>query len=381
MSKCMLDDLFDQGLKDGSWQRASDAMKEGVDVADAYALLSPSVSRGIKDACRDISERSTVITDPRIIAEYEHKSIQEVVDNLAARGHLDVQDCYGRTALIHAAEKRDARLARMLVRARAAPDLKNNRGLTALMIAAENNDRATARELVSHASLEEVAGPGEDGTALLLAARHGSASAMAELIQAGSDLSFECASGTALHVAVEHGNVDCVELLLRGNSDVRAEREDGLTSLHIAADKAQVEAARALVRVTDVDDVNAGDYNGFTALMYAACRGCAELVALLLSASADVNAIPDDGDPRFVRTALGYAADLGHVEVGRVLVQAGARVRGCDAFMAKVKAAGRARERLCQTLVGTLSAPGPGLPAAAGGLVAQYLGLDAVLRA
>jgi serine/threonine-protein phosphatase 6 regulatory ankyrin repeat subunit A/serine/threonine-protein phosphatase 6 regulatory ankyrin repeat subunit B len=278
----------------------------------------------------------------------------------------------------------DADLVRMLVRAGAAPDLKNNRGLTALMIAAENNDRATAQELVSHASLEEVAGPGEDGTALLLAARHGSAAAMAELIQAGSDLSFECASGTALHVAVEHGNVDCVELLLRGNSDVRAEREDGLTSLHIAADKVQVEAARALLRVTDVDDMNEGDYNGFTPLMYAACRGCPELVALLLSASADVNAIPDDEDPRFVRTALGYAADLGyrdHVEVGRVLVQAGARVRGCDAFMAKVKAAGRTRERLCQTLVGTLSAPGPGLPAAAGGLVAQYLGLDAVLRA
>jgi len=72
-------------------------------------------------------------------------------------------------------------------------------------------------------------------------------------------------------------------------------------------------------------DINSCDKDGDTALMWASMYGHIEVVKLLLEAGADVNAKTIDGD-----TALKWASDYGHTEIVKLLLEAGADVNAKD---------------------------------------------------
>lgn len=79
-------------------------------------------------------------------------------------------------------------------------------------------------------------------------------------------------------------------------------------------------------------DVNNADDDGLGLLHWAADRGNANIVRLLLAAGADVNVQDEEG-----QTPLHFAASCGHVEVATVLLQSGAStsLQDCDGNKAR----------------------------------------------
>jgi ankyrin repeat protein len=171
-----------------------------------------------------------------------------------------------------------------------------------------------------------------------------------------STLTHAAAAGAAAFVdAAMNGNRDTVRALLKDGADVNTTQADGMTALHWAAQKGDVELAKILVyasanlkattriggytplliaskngdapmieTLTQAGaDANVTTSNGTTPLMLAAAAGKAAAVTALLAHGADVNAKESvKGE-----TALTFAAAFGRADVIRALTAKGADVK------------------------------------------------------
>ena len=127
---------------------------------------------------------------------------------------------------------------------------------------------------------------------------------------------------TPLHLAAFFGHEDVAELLLARGAEIDARSQsrrfaNANTPLHAAVAGGRLKVAEALVK--HGADVNLRDGSGWTPLLMASNDGNAELVTLLLTAGADVNA-DNDG-----KTALALADTGGHRETAALLRAKGTR--------------------------------------------------------
>lgn len=181
------------------------------------------------------------------------------------------------------------------------------------------------------------------------------------LLEAGADPNGVASHGvTPLSLAVANGSGAMTTLLLGAGADAHASLPSGETLLMQAAAVGELSVVKALLDNGAEVDQRDRDF-GQTALMFAARAGHADIVVLLLEAGADPTAATTVGKtPPFIApnsvpgfgfgvgilrggvpkdrgrreptpggmTPLHYAARHGHVEVGRLLLDAGA---GLDA--------------------------------------------------
>jgi ankyrin repeat protein len=128
----------------------------------------------------------------------------------------------------------------------------------------------------------------------------------------------EAAAYTGLHAAAWKGDVEEVRKLAAAGADLSATDRNGRTPLHVAAFQSHDEVVVALARAGS--DLNALEGDKYDIVTIAAVANDPELMkrALELGASASNITSVYDG------TALIAAAHLGHVEVVRTLVKAGA---------------------------------------------------------
>ncbi|CAK9118552.1 unnamed protein product [Durusdinium trenchii] len=119
----------------------------------------------------------------------------------------------------------------------------------------------------------------------------------------------------ALHMAAMEGHRDVLQLLVEANAAVDAGNYHGWTALIFAASKGHDGAVQLLLGAK----ADAANENGATALSLAAGNGHDGAVQLLLGAKADVAAAYENGD-----TALHRAAFYGQVQCVVPLVAAGA---------------------------------------------------------
>uniref|UniRef100_A0A7S1UHH1 Ankyrin repeat domain-containing protein n=2 Tax=Phaeomonas parva TaxID=124430 RepID=A0A7S1UHH1_9STRA len=120
----------------------------------------------------------------------------------------------------------------------------------------------------------------------------------------------------------ERGDEDKLfnELLTASGMYLNAKRSsDGMTALAAAIAAQRISLATILLRDYDGVDVNKGDADGRTPLMYAAAGGDAALVALLLERGAKVSATDSDN-----WTALHHAAAGGEAPALQELLELGA---------------------------------------------------------
>ena len=125
---------------------------------------------------------------------------------------------------------------------------------------------------------------------------------------------------TALHWAAFRDDLETARLLMAANANVKAENRYGVTPLSLACANGNTALVELLIEAGA--DPNAALRGGETTLMTAARTGKAGPVKALLSRGAQVEAKEKRG-----QTALMWAAADGHAAVTKLLIEAGADFR------------------------------------------------------
>jgi ankyrin repeat protein len=191
------------------------------------------------------------------------------------------------------------------------------RGKSVLMHAASRDFADMVKLLVENKARVDAADYTGGATALMLAARNGSAAAVDALIDAGANVSASTPQGTTvLMQAVANASVTITAALLRQGAEVNAADKGGATALSVAASMGSSAMARLLIAAGA--SVDAADKQGSTPLLVAAAAGHAETVGALIELGASIDA----SDSEVMTPLMEAARAIDGFEVANVLIGA-----------------------------------------------------------
>src|SRR5687767_14174375 len=146
--------------------------------------------------------------------------------------------------------------------------------------------------------------------------------AVRALLKNGEDVNAAQGDGmTALHWAARRGDLELAQMLLYAGANVKAQtRLGGYTPLLMAAQNGSAPMLEALIKAGA--DPKAATTNGTTSLMLAAASGNADAVSLLLDRGVDPNA----KESARGETALMFAANFNRVDAMKALIAKGADI-------------------------------------------------------
>src|SRR5262245_22484502 len=130
----------------------------------------------------------------------------------------------------------------------------------------------------------------------------------------------QAAASAPVADAAMEGNRDAVKALLKQAADVNAAQGDGMTALHWAAMKNDVDLVQTLL-FAGANARATTRIGAYTPLLLAAKSGNADVIAPLAKAGADVDAATSNGT-----TALMFAAASGNIAAVEALTERGADV-------------------------------------------------------
>ncbi|KAI6171416.1 Kallikrein-4 [Aphelenchoides bicaudatus] len=216
---------------------------------------------------------------------------------------------------------------------------QTHQGYTALHIASKYGNYDVVKALIDKDPSLVNATDKDHWLPLHFAARNGHCDIVKLLVDNGADVnalarfgddnSITSPSVSALYWAARYGNLECVRILLGNGADITHRTNDGETALHIASKYGNYETAKVLTK-KNPQLVNATDKYHQTSLHTAAWKGNCNIVKLLLSNGADVNALAklsiDDSTTPPSFSALHLAALNGYAECVRILLDKGADI-------------------------------------------------------
>jgi ankyrin repeat protein len=256
---------------------------------------------------------------------------------LDAGARANTADEYGETPVTLAAANGDAALIERLLAAGGDARAARWNGETAVMIAAGAGSLDGVRQLARHGADVNVAEPRGGQTALMWAAAEGHSDVVAALLEMGANVNAASKTGfTPIVFAAIKNDVASIKTLLKAGANPNAALLSGARPVVVALQYKH--AAAALALLDGGGDITVRDRAGNTTLHLAAQVADMNLVRALLAKGADPNArTPKSmapmgargggggrGGPVGEQTPLMVAARGDHEAVMRALVAAGA---------------------------------------------------------
>ncbi|CAM9758937.1 unnamed protein product, partial [Ectocarpus sp. 8 AP-2014] len=262
------------------------------------------------------------------------------LEHAAARGNLDLvnilveagadgsagwRGCRDRTLLDAAALGGSAGVITTLLRAGARPDVKvvsKSPKRSALYAATVYGHVEAAKSLILAGADIEFEDPVDKCSILHQAAKGGHAQLVNELLIGRADPNRPCKAfgATALHEAAGGGHVRILSTLLLTGADKDALDWDGDSALMWAAEKGRLAVVETLLKAGANVDVR-GTTSGFSALDDAAYCGHVSVLKAILAHGASVDSCGDGG-----HTALYHAAYNNQRDAIDALIEAGANI-------------------------------------------------------
>src|SRR6516164_8908244 len=241
---------------------------------------------------------------------------------LLKKADVNAAQVDGTTALHLAVRADDLETADLLIKAGANASAVNREGVMPLQLAAINGNATMLEKLVKAGADPNAPLSKFKDTALMLAARTGKVDAMKVLIDHGAQVNaVETWGGTTpLMWAVSERHLPAVKLLVANGADVNAKSWFVGSAHGRGFEGATPEPPNPKQTVDEL----AGGW--MTPLMFAAREGDLEIGKLLVTASADMNAIAGDG-----KDALGMAIFNGQYEFASFLIDNHVNVNHADA--------------------------------------------------
>jgi general secretion pathway protein A len=155
---------------------------------------------------------------------------------------------YREATVVEHAEKGDARVVELFLKAGMSPNAKDITGWTALMMAAMKGHTAVVRALLDRGADVNAKNPA-GGTALLMAAPSGHAAVLHLLLDHGADVNATNRDGwTALMCAAWHNYPAVVQALLARNAATSVKTVNGETALTLAASHGNTQVVHLLTQ-------------------------------------------------------------------------------------------------------------------------------------
>ena len=227
------------------------------------------------------------------------------------------------TALIIACSKGYLNVVKMLLSKDANLEHKDKKGFNSLLHAASSGHDVIIDLLLEKGAKIEAEVDRTKDTALSLACANGHIKVIDMLLNRGANKEHRNVSDySPLSQAASNGNIEAMELLLHHGAEInsRTNSKLGISPLMLAAMNGHIQAVKLLLERGS--DVNATiETNRNSALTLASFQGHHEIVSLLLDYKANIEHRTKSGS-----TAMMEAAQGGHAEVAKVLLDRGADV-------------------------------------------------------
>jgi uncharacterized protein len=166
---------------------------------------------------------------------------------------------------------------------------------------------------------------------LIVAARAGDVARVRSLLEPDADVDAHDASGATALVAAAYGNhVDVARSLIEAGADVNV-KDDSQQSAYLIATSEVGDDPRLLeLTLANGADVDAKDSYSGTGLIRAADRGHVRIVERLLDTQVEIDHVNRLGWTALLEAIILGGGDREHIEVVRLLVEAGADVNLAD---------------------------------------------------
>ncbi len=262
-------------------------------------------------------DAKTAPTNPPLLSAAKSGDVSALRELLNQKVDPNAADVDGSTGLHWAAYRADLGSLKLLISAGANPNAANQFGSTPLLLAAKAADSALVKVLLDNgADPSRAALDGE--TPLMVASRAARTETVQLLLQHGADPNAREKGGgqTALMLAAYENHLDTARLLLAHGADVRARSAD---RLELAEDdrKSRIRPPEKKKKEVDID--NDGHRNpmripigGLTPVLFAVREGHLEMVRMLVEAGADVNDALPDGMSALVVAILNIRYNVAH---------------------------------------------------------------------
>lgn len=273
--------------------------------------------------------------DLRVVTAARQRDAGAVRRLLAAGADAGATQADGATALHWAAYWNDVDLAVQLIRAGANVNAANDLGVTPLSLASTAEEPALALALLDAGANPNL--PHARGTTPLMeAARAGRERTVTALLRYGAAVNAREATHdqTALMWAAAHRHAAVVQALAEAGADVGARSRVRRRKVFVKTSRGGSYDPGAFERHIEQGEIVEVEEGGYTALLFAAQQGDVASAAQLLAAGADVNDAAPIG-----MSALVVAAYSNHAEVGRYLLERGARADAAGAGYTALHAA------------------------------------------